>query len=184
MRRGSLAITLAAAAFAATLAAGCERPPDEAWLQFLGFHDAATAENIAVLQGELRNGETDSADALFRNTSLTVGVDGAGSGVLVYRARVEYSMADLQPPANEYALNLYLPAPSHTSGSSGTTTDVTGTITGFPLAPASLKSWIIGTGAATRPTVNLTARATFFARTDDGSELESPGSISIALSNK
>jgi hypothetical protein len=182
MRRGLLAPALAAAALLATLIAGCGRPDDETWLQFLGFQD--TGKTIAVLEGKL-DISTDSADAVFQNTSFLVGSNvSGGSGVLVHRAHVEYRMPDLQPPASEYALNLYLPAPSHTSSTttSGTTGAVTGTISDFPLAPASLKSWIIGTGVYnSRPSVSLQAQVTFYAETDEGTDLETQGGISIVL---
>jgi hypothetical protein len=170
-------------------ATGCARPPDEAWLRFLGFWKSVDGENqqIAVLEGELRNKKTDSADAVFSNASVTVGVSGGGTGtgILVQSTRIDYRMSGYSPPSAAYPLNLYLGPSSHTNGTA-TGTAAQGQIS-IPLATASLKQWLIEThafdDASATPTVNLTANVTFFAETDDGNKLETEGSIGIELSN-
>ena len=170
-------------------ATGCARPPDEAWLRFLGFWKSVDKENqqIAVLEGELRDKKTDSAAAKFSNESVTVGVSGggAGTGILVQSARVDYRMSGYSPPSASYPLYLYLGPSSHTNGTA-TGTAAEGQIS-IPLATASLKQWLINTkafnNASATPTVDLTANVTFFAETDDGNKLETEGSIGIELSN-
>lgn len=158
----------------AVLAPGCGRPPDEAWLRFLGFKQGANT--IGVFEGTLDGkAETVKVDAVFENRSLIIGKT-AGTGVLVSRAHIDYRMTGYSPPAAEYPLNLYIPAAStSTSETSGI-----GTLTGFPLAPVSLENWLIAAGA-NQPVVELSAHVTFFATTDDGTPIETEGSIGITL---
>jgi hypothetical protein len=163
----------------ALLAAGCGRPPEEAWLRFLGFKQAG--KTISVFSDNLYGDAVTTVDADFENRSLYVQNEG-GSGILVYRARVDYLMTGFAPPAAEHALNLFIAAPSHTSGST-TTSGSTGTLSGFPLAPASLKNWLIGR-ADDSAVLELTARVTFYAETDQGAKIETHGSIGIVLNNK
>ena len=163
---------------------GCARPPDEAWLRFLGFKDGDAT--LTVLEGELNDGKSDSADAVFSNASVTVGVSGGGTGtgILVKSARVDYRLSGYAPPSTEYPLNLYLGPSSHTNGTATVSGAAEGR-TSFPLVPVSLKQWIIKlhtfNNASATPTVKLTANVTFFAETDEGTELEVHGSISIVL---
>ena len=167
----------------AALAAGCARSPDEAWLQFLGFKQSG--KTISVFTDNLSGGATATVDADFENRSFYVKQNG-GTGILVYRARIDYQMDGFSPPAAEYALNLYIASPATTTTTTTTatttttSTTATGTLSGFPLAPASLKSWLIG-HAAGAAVVELTARVTFFAETDQGDKIETHGSIGIAL---
>ncbi|HWR98613.1 MAG TPA: hypothetical protein VN317_09365, partial [Candidatus Methanoperedens sp.] len=168
---------IAAAAFVAALAGGCDRPPDEVWLRFLGF--GADAASITLVEGKLRDGTTNGADALFENASASVGTTGGGTGVFIDRARVEYRMSGFAPPAFEYPVSLYLPAPGDAASK--------GTLKNLPLAPVGLKRWLIDTGAfadaTTVPSLALQARVSFFAVTDEGLRLETGGGISVVLAN-
>lgn len=155
------------------LAPGCGRPPDEAWLQFLGFSQGGTT--ITVFEDQLLEASTATVDAEFQNGSLNLGSK-AGTGIFVSRARVEYRMTGFSPPAAEHPLNLYLPAPADGS-------PTTGTLSSFPLAPPSLKQWLISAGAAKSDVLELTASVRFFARTDEGADIETTGSIGISLLN-
>lgn len=159
------------------MAAGCGRPPDEAWLRFLGFKQGTTT--ISVLEDNLREENTVTVDADFENKSLYVGQK-SGAGILVNRARIDYRMAGFSPPSAEYPLNLYLAPPADGAAT-------TGTLSAFPLVSTALKEWLINTGAfddaASDPVVELTARVTFFGETDDGAALETEGSIRIELTN-
>lgn len=186
MRRLWCAFAIALAA----LAAGCARPADEAWLRFLGFRaadctDAAGAsggceDHLAVLWGSLRNGRTDSADALLENRSTIVGGEG-GIGILVHRVLVEYRLPGLALPADDYALTLYLPPPSGEEAS-------TGRLSGLPVVPRSVKSRLVQAGAfddlGANPTVRLEVHVTFLARTDDGLELDTTGALTVMLVNR
>ena len=161
----------------AVLSPGCGRPPDTAWLRFTGFSDATTSTTmVTVVDGELRDGKSLSADGNFENHSLIVDKTD-GTGILVYRARIEYRMTGYSPPSAEYDFNLYLSPPAKSTATTGTLT--------LPLAPISLKQWLIDTGAfddsSAKPVIELTAHVTFFAETDDGTQLEVEGNIGIAL---
>ncbi len=166
------------------LAPGCGRPTDSAWLQFLGFRKSGATTAMAVLEGNLNDGTTDVADAAFKNASITVSTtDGTtGTGILITNARIDYRMSGFSPPSAEFPQNLYVPSSSTTKG---TITSTEATLSGLPLATASLKQWIIDNGAfndsVSTPTVNLTALVTFSALADDGTKLEVAGSIGIAL---
>lgn len=168
---------LAAAVLAAALATGCARPPDEAWLRFLGFGvDGAV---IGILEGDLRDGTGNGADALFENASDGLTKDGVGTGVLITRARVEYRLQSLSPPTYDYPVHLYIPPKTGDAAARGT-------IDNFPLIPVSLKRWIIDTGAfdpGTTPAIGLSARVTFYGETDEGIPLDTSGGISLRLKN-
>jgi hypothetical protein len=169
-----VAHALIGAALAATLAAGCGRPPDEAWLRFLGFRATEGSATLTVVNGTLDT-TTDNVDAAFENATFTVGRgDDSGTGILVTSARVEYTMQGYAAPTYEYPVTLYLAAPAK----AGETT--TGTLSGLPIVPASLKEWIKGLPA---PPLSFTARVTFRAESDNGTDLETTGSISIVLTN-
>jgi hypothetical protein len=179
---------LAAALVAvAAIAAACGRPPDESWLEFLGFRASGATTTLTSIEGDLNDGKTDKADAAFRNDSFTVGPNSGsstGTGILIKSAHVDYQLSGFSPPSYDYPQSLFLGA----SGvSSGVTTTTEGTLTDFPLAPASLKRWLLDTHAfdasgGTSP-IRLTAKAKFNAVTDDGNDLEVNGSITVVLSN-
>ncbi len=160
----------------ALLAAGCGRPPDGAWLRFLGFRDGET--NLTMISGTLRDNTALTADASFENRSLNVGQT-AGVGVLVYAVRIDYRMARYSPPPVEYDCTLYLPPPADSKGSTGSLKAV--------LVPSSIKQWLIDTNAfksaKTSPVVELTAHVTFSGETDEGGKIEAAGGIGIELSN-
>ena len=158
------------------------QPPDEAWLRFLGFNKSGEdTASIAVLEGDLNDGKSSVADAVFRNTSTTVGTiaGGTGTGVFVTSARIDYRMSGYSPPSVEYPLNLYLPA---SSIKDGTVTSSEATVTDLPLAPVSLKHWLNANGVRSAA-VDLTANVTFSAETDEGGKLETHGRIGIVLTN-
>lgn len=171
----------------AVLAAGCGRPPDGAWLRFLGFSDTTTSTTntttsttatTAVLSGELRDGTALTAFANFENRSLNVGQTG-GTGVLVYRVHIDYRMDRFSPPSVDYGCTLYLAPPADSKSSTGSLK--------ASLVPNSLKQWLIDTGAfqsaTTSPVVELSARVTFFGETDEGLQVETAGSVGIELTN-
>jgi hypothetical protein len=176
--RWGAALAVAALLALAVLAPGCARPPDEAWLGFTGFSDTTSTTSLTVLEGELRDGTSLTASANFENRSLIPGQK-VGTGILVYRAHIDYRMTGHSPPSADYDFNLYLSPPADSTATTGALTAT--------LAPVSLKQWIIDTGAfddaVTKPVVDLTAHVTYFAQTDDGTELEIDGSIGISLTN-
>jgi hypothetical protein len=176
---------VAAAVLLATLTASCGAPPDEALLRFLGFRPAGGTTSLSLVTGKLRDGTTDGADAEFENASSTVGRTSGGTGVLLYRARVQYRMSGFAPPVLDLPLTLYLDARASTTDATAAAT--TGTVSDLPLATASLKHWLIQTHAfedtTLNPTVELHAVVTFFAVTDEGEELETTGAIAISLDN-
>lgn len=177
--RPARGVTLAAAAaLTATLwAGGCARPPDEAWLRFLGFRGSGSSSALTLLEGALRDEKTDTVDAAFENASAILGNSAAGTGILVKRVRVEYRIAGGAPPAQELPVTLYLPARAAADS------DTSATLSGLPIVPASLKQWILASGLPSNPEVSLTAHVTFFAETDEGNGLEVEGSLAIVLSN-
>jgi hypothetical protein len=180
-RRGAGIAGLALVASLA-LGYGCGRPSDEAWLQFLGFKQGGVT--VGVFEDNLRGTVSDTVDVEFQNGSQGVGVN-AGTGVLLERARIDYRMDGFFPPSAEVPLNLYLDPPAASTTTPSTPT--TGTLSAFPLAPPSLKQWLIGTGAfenaVARPAAELTAQVTFFARAADGTKLETKGGVTIVLVN-
>jgi len=102
---------------------------------------------------------------------------------------VDYRMSRLSPPPAEYAVTLYLPSTAGSNDNDNSSGAIeSATLSGFPLATASLKRWLIETRAfedeEQTPTVNLTAIVTFFAVTDQGAELQTSGGVSISLSNE
>jgi hypothetical protein len=182
-----VSLALAAAVLAATLAASCGAPPDEAWLRFLGFRATDATTNLTVLSGKLRDGTTDSADAAFENGSVIVGKTGGGTGVLVYRARVQYRMSGFAPPAMDYPVTLYLPAGAAATGTDAAAAAATGVLADFPIAPATLKNWLLEThafeDATLTPSVELQAVVTFYGVTDEDVDLVTTGAIAVSLAN-
>lgn len=173
----------------AVLSAGCGRPPDGAWLRFLGFSDATTATTnttttttttatTTVLSGELRDGTALTAYANFENRSLIISQT-VGTGVLVYRVHIDYQMDRYSPPSVDYGCTLYLAPPADSKASTGSLK--------ASVVPNSLKQWLIDTGAfesaINSPVVELSARVTFFGETDEGLRVETAGSVGIELSN-
>ena len=158
-------------------AAGCGRPPDEAWLRFLGFKQSSST--ISTFTDHLREEINSTVDVELQNSSLVVGKTD-GVGIQVNRARVDYRMDGFSPPSSEFPVNLYLAPPAESKLT-------TGTLTTFPLVSASLKHWLIDTGAfddaTVTPVVELNAQVTFFGVGDDGGKLETQGGIGIALTN-
>jgi len=187
VKRSAAGAAAAAVIALALLGAGCQRPPDEAWLRFVGFASKGSTSNLSILEAKLRDATSNEADALFENRSSGVSAGADGTGILIHRARVDYRMARFTPPAAEYALNLYLPAGAGSNDNSSDAVE-TATLSAFPLATASLKRWLIETGAfedtEQTPSVELTALVTFFAVTDEGAELQTSGGISISLLNR
>lgn len=162
---------LAAAAFAC----GCGRPPDEAWLRFVGFSESDSASSsLSVIEGELQDNTALTAYANFENRSLNVGQT-VGIGILVNRAHVEYRMSGFAPPSDDYSLSLYLSPPTES-------TPTAGSLTAFPLASTSLLHWLINTGVSD-PVVDLTARVTFYGVADNGADIETEGSLRVVLTN-
>ena len=158
----------------AVLTPACGRPPDESWLQFLGYSATGTVAKLSVLSGDLGDGVDLSADAEFENGSLNVGQK-VGTGILVNRARVDYQMTGYAPPSVEYPLNLYLAPPAESKAT-------TGILSAFPLAPVSLKQWLIDRGVSD-PVVVLTAHVTYYGQTDEGARLQTEGGIKISMTN-
>jgi len=162
------------------LALGCGRPPDEAWLRFLGF--TSSDSTVTTIEGELRDNKALTSTAKFENDSKNVGTAG-GTGIDVYRIRIDYRMSGYSPPAADYGIDLYLPA----LGTAKDSTASTGTLT-TTLVSTSLKQWLIDTGAfentTSKPLVELTAQVTFYGKTDEGTKIETSGSIAITLTNK
>jgi hypothetical protein len=177
----SRAITLgrhaAVSLLLAVVAAGCGRPPDEAWLRFVGFRAAGGTTGISVVNAQLLDETTNTVDAAFENATVIVGKNEGGTGILVDRARVEYRAGGVRLPDYEYPVTLYLAAPGEKSA------PTSGTLSGLPIVPASLKEWILANGLPRHPEVQLTARVTFFALTDDGNRLEVTGGIPIVIAN-
>lgn len=180
MRIGRASRALAAAAVAVIVAAaavaGCDALPDEQLLRFLGFREPGGSDNISVVTGDLFEISTESVDAQLQNATFTVGRnDDPGVGILVNKARVEYSLKGA--PSYEFPVTLYLPAPE----SKGATTEES--INGLPIVPEALKQWIKGSGVQIHPSARFTATVTFFARTDDGNDLEVEGNIAVELND-
>ncbi len=169
MRRQAIGAALALS----LLASSCGPPPDEAALRFLGFGET-------VPTGNLRNGEPTLANAAFMNSSQGAGQAAGSTGVVVYRAHIDYRTAGLSPPSSDHEFTLYLPPPG-----AGSTT--TGILTSLPLAPASLKQWLVNTGAfrdaAAVPAAELTASIVFYGETDEGGALETRVETKIVLAN-
>lgn len=151
------------------IASGCGTPPDESLLRIIAFEQ--NNEAIGVFKDTLSEESTETVDVKFENGSSNAGLK-SGTGVFVNRTQIDYRMAGYSPPSAEFLLNFYLEAPA--DGKS-----VEGTLTDFPLAPASLKRWISDAGV--KAVVELTAHVTFYGETDDGARLETEGDIEIAL---
>jgi hypothetical protein len=176
IRPASRALAAAVLAVAVVVAAGCDALPDEQLLRFLGFREPGGTDTISVVTGDLFDNATESVDAALRNATFTVGRnDDPGVGILVHKARVEYSLKGA--PSYEFPVTLYLPAPEN----KGATTEET--INGLPIVPEVLKQWIEGSGAQIHPSVRFTASVTFYARTDDGNDLEVEGSVAVELND-
>jgi hypothetical protein len=183
MRDGSLGRALRAAALAAVLAGGCGRPPDEAWLRFVGFKssDKTIAVITCTLDGKFEEptgaasdagtATPGSVDAALENASFVVGRgDDPGVGILLNRVHIEYSMPGA--PAYDLPVSLYIAAPSK----AGEVTSAT--LSDLPVVPVALEQWLVAHGYAE---ASFSARVTFFAEADDGTDLETSGGVSVVL---
>jgi hypothetical protein len=179
-------ILFVAAAFLLTF---CAPPSDEAWFRIVGFGNrtptttdsgtdtpisTSTDEYISVLDSDLRDSETDLVDVFLENYSTVVGVS-EGRSVHVYRAEVEYLFGDYSLPRYEYPVTLALPPPADEVGVG------TGTLEDLPLVPAVLKGWLLATLPAevTAGPFQIEAQVTVRARSEEGTELETSGSLGI-----
>jgi hypothetical protein len=178
---------------AAMLLTFCAPPSDEAWFRIVGFGnptttgtdadpvtitadgvDTDTPGTISVLDSDLRDSETDRVDVFLENYSTIVGTSD-GRGVYVYRAEVEYLFGAYSLPRYEYPVTLALPPPGAEGGVGE------GTLEDLPLVPASLKGWLLANLPAevTAAPFQIEARVTIRARSGEGTELETSGSLGI-----
>jgi hypothetical protein len=179
-------ILFVAAAFLLTF---CAPPSDEAWFRIVGFGNpttttsdpdadtpapTTTGESISVLDADLHDEETDLIDVFLQNYSTVVGTS-EGRSVYVYRAEVEYLFGAYPLPRYEYPVTLALPPP----GSEGGVGE--GTLEDLPLVPVTLKGWLLANLPAevTAATFQVEARVTVRARSGEGTELETSGSLGI-----
>lgn len=168
----------------------CAPPSDEAWFRIVGFGNRTTTttdgdtdtppvtkitnEYISVLDADLHDSETDRVDVFLENYSTVIGTS-EGRGVHVYRAEVEYLFGSYPLPRYEYPVTLTLPPPDADGGAGS------GTLEDLPLAPAVLKGWLLANLPAdvTAAPFQIEAQVTVRARSDEGTHLETSGSIGI-----
>jgi hypothetical protein len=180
-----VAHALIGAALAATLAAGCGRPPDEAWLRIVSFQQIETrdsgtgssdvAVDVSSIETDLSAGGTDYVIINLLNSAATVDKSTGGTGITVERAVVSYRMGAAAFPSQDLSVYLYIPA---AGGTADKPTGGTGSLERFPIVTASLKQWILANvpGAVGSQAM---ATVTLHAETDEGNRLESSGSIGI-----
>lgn len=154
------------ALFLAVLA-GCDSPPDEAWLRIVGFQDVS-GTNTSAIDAPLSGGTT-TVTALLENNSLNVG-DDTGVGIMVTSVRVEYGGG---LPGGEYPVTLYVPAPGK-DGAGENTVEV-------PIAPASLKAWVKANRGIPSGGLAIAASVRFAAHTDEGRELDASGGLLVTF---
>jgi len=171
-------------AFVAAAALGaCAAAPDEAWIRITEIRESGEETTSAtVIRADLRDSSTDTVDVEVENFTTILGSSGnIGVGIEVYRARVEYTLGGYDFPDYEYPVTLYLPPPG---GESATTT---GTINGLPVAPATLKGWILDPGnfprELLRQPVRLEAKIIVRAKTDEGKELDTAATVSVEFTS-
>ena len=156
--------------------AGCG-PIEDSSLKLLGFKQGGAT--ISVYKDDLRASSPATIDVEFQNSGMIVGQKG-GVGILLKSARIVYMMDGHTPPIAQFPVSLYLAPPAD-----GATT--TATLSAFPLAPLELRAWLLATGAFNNetetPVVQLVATVTFSGKTEDGSPVETSGTIAIALTN-
>lgn len=189
MKRSLLAVA------AAALLSACAAAPDEAWIRITrimesGGLDGDSQQAVTVVHSDLRDSLTDTVDVEIGNFAVIVGSDGRGVGIGVYRARVEYRLGGFDFPDYEYPLTLYLPPVESTSTEGTTASEAavsTGFIRGLPIAPATLKGWILNAGnfppELLRQPVRLEAKVTIRARTDEGRELDTSATVSVEFTS-
>lgn len=139
--------------------------------------------------------ETDYVNVVLENQSASVGTGSAGGeGITVYKAHVSYSCSGYAFPNYDYPITLYI-APRSSSGTStstsGTTTSGTtttggqATLSNLALVPYELKSWLHEhlPSAVRESGFQAQAKVKFQARTDQGSELEADGALTVLFKN-
>ncbi len=178
-------IVLCAVAAAGVVAA-CAAAPDEAWIRITRVLEDDTA--VTVVRSDLRDSGTDTVDVEVENFATIVGSGGdAGVGIQVYRARVEYRLGDFDFPDYEYPVTLYLPPLSRSDSEGAATGQSTGVIPGLPIAPATLKGWILNPGnfprELLRQPVRLEAKIIVRGRTEEGRELDTSTAVSVEFTS-
>jgi hypothetical protein len=140
--------------------------------------------SISVLDVDLRNGTTDTVDLVLENSTVIVGnASGGGVPIHVYHATVEYEFSPYTLPKYAYSISLLVPAP--TGGEAGIGIE-TATLVGLPVAPATLKDWMLYPEnlppEVTGGSFNVLVRITLRARTEEGRELETGASLTLVIS--
>jgi len=175
--------------------AACNAPADETWLRVArvtesGGEDAETVQegvtgtSVSVLDVDLQNGTTDKVDLVLENSTVIVGsTSGGGVPIHVYHATVEYEFSPYNLPDYAYAVSLLVPAP--TGGEAGLGIQ-TATLVGLPVAPATLKDWMLYPEnlppEVTGGSFNVLVKITLRARTEEGRELETSASLTLVFS--
>jgi hypothetical protein len=176
--------------------AACNAPADETWLRVASVmtnagevedgEDATTGTSVSatVLDVDLQNGTTDKVDLVLENSTVIVGnASGGGVPIHVYHATVEYEFSPYNLPDYAYAVSLLVPAP--TGGEAGLGIQ-TATLVGLPVAPATLKSWMLVPDnlppEVTAGSFNVLVKITLRARTEEGRELETSASLTLVFS--
>lgn len=185
----SLALLLALAA--------CAAPADETWLRVVSVtesgEDAETTQggvtgtSVSVLDIDLRNGTTDTVDLVLENSTVVVGFSGAdGVPITVYHATVEYDFSPYSLPSYAYTVSLVVPGFSSQTVAGDVIVTRTDTLVGLPVAPATLKSWMLVPDnlppEVTAGSFNVLVRITLRARTEEGRELETGASLTLVIS--
>jgi hypothetical protein len=160
------ASALLAALFLAVIA-GCDSPPDEAWLRIIGFQDVSGV-NTSSIEAPLGGGTT-TVTALLENNSLNVGSD-SGVGITVTSVRIEYGGG---LPGAEYPVTLFIPAPAK-DGAGENKVEV-------PIAPASLKAWVKANKAVPQGGLAISASVRFSAHTEEGRDLDASGGLLVTF---
>ena len=170
----------------------CSAPDDETWVRVLSVSEAGSTTDdangsgsgaISVLHSDLEDGNPELVDIVLENGTAIVG-DSTGGGVIVtvYHARVEYEFGGIIIPPYAYPVTLVLPPP--TGGETGTST-TSATLEDFPVVPATLKSWLLVPGnlppGTTEGSFSVVATITFRARSEEGRELETSTSLTVAF---
>lgn len=195
-RRGRRALPWLLAA--ATLAGGCGRLPDEAWLRVVGVRqgDASVStvtsvvETITVTPATATTeetttralGATDFVTLVLQNQSTIVGTDAAGDGITVTEVRISYRLPGREMPGATIPVTRYVPA----SGTSTSSSAVAASSAGqaeleIPLVGTVQKSWLAANvpAAERRKGVAASARIALSAVSDGGARLETEAAVGI-----
>lgn len=171
---GRIAVLLLAA-----LLAGCAAAPDETWLRITEVRTGGGSSSVAVIDVDASDGTSDTVDLVVQNTTTVVGSSSSsGVGITVTTVRIEYRAAGRDLPPFEFPLSFFIPSPGSGLSASETLQDV-------PIAPVTLKEWI--TNPVNFPSNLLSdlllveARIKLRARTDEGRELETEATVSLAF---